>query len=79
MNAVYSALVPQAAPRIAGNTCWTSCLVYSWTNAGTLVAAQPARATDGQINNLTSFYQTAARTTAMIGISVRRQWTLHSL
>jgi hypothetical protein len=65
-NAVYSS--GSAGAPNAGNTI-TSCLVYNWTNAGTLVTATGAG--NGWTINLTSFYQTAARTTAMIGISVQ--------
>jgi hypothetical protein len=65
-NAVYSsgsAGAPNATNNIGQN------IVYNWTNAGTLVTA--AGAGNGWTLNINSYYQTAARTTPMTGISVQ--------
>ena len=65
-NAIYSsgsAGAPNASNLITSN------LVYNWTNGGVLVTATGAG--NAWTVNLSNFYQTAARTTAMIGVSIQ--------
>lgn len=65
-NAVYSsgsASAPNSTNSITSN------LIFNYTGAGTVVTS--AGAGNGWTVNLTSYYQTAARTTALIGISVQ--------
>ncbi|HRI03768.1 MAG TPA: choice-of-anchor Q domain-containing protein, partial [Pyrinomonadaceae bacterium] len=65
-NAVFSsgtAGAPNASNTVSG------CNVYNFTNAGVLVSATGAG--NGWTINPSSFYQTAARTTAMTGISIQ--------
>lgn len=64
-NAVYSsgtALAPNANNTISG------CEIFNWTIGGVHVAATGAG--DGWVVNPSSFYQTAARTTALVPIRI---------
>jgi hypothetical protein len=65
-NAVYSSGTT-GAPN--GANTISACNVFNWTNGGVLVAA--AGAGDGWTVNPSNFYQTAARTTTMIAISIQ--------